>query len=268
MATLRSLERARGYQHFRTPDISEFDHSLLQSLDEDDHPQYFNEARGDARYYTQALLNAGQLDTRYYTETEVDTLLSNKSDVGHTHAAADVVSGTFTNARISQSSVTQHQAALTITESQISDLQAYLLPADVLGLDTLVDPNDDRILFWDDSAGTLTWLDIGTGLTLSGTTLTADAGAGGSTTLTGLDDTNISGTQATGSVLYWNSTDWADTGLLLLDPAGGKVSHLASGIEPAADFNDHRLLHPFCSGHVSRYVHRLSGRRLNQSWRV
>ena len=40
----------------------------------------------------------------------------------HTHAAADVTVGTFADARISQSSVTQHQAALTITESQISDL--------------------------------------------------------------------------------------------------------------------------------------------------
>jgi len=40
---------------------------------------------------------------------------------------ARVQTGTFADARISQSSVTQHQAALSITESQISDLQAYLL---------------------------------------------------------------------------------------------------------------------------------------------
>ncbi|GIW59747.1 MAG: hypothetical protein KatS3mg087_0813 [Patescibacteria group bacterium] len=37
---------------------------------------------------------------------------------------------------------------------------------------SLTDPNADRILFWDDSAGTSEWLTIGTGLTLSGTTLT------------------------------------------------------------------------------------------------
>jgi hypothetical protein len=36
---------------------------------------------------------------------------------------------------------------------------------------SLSDPNDDRILFWDDSAGTVAWLDIGTGLSLSGTTI-------------------------------------------------------------------------------------------------
>jgi hypothetical protein len=39
---------------------------------------------------------------------------------------ADIQSGTFADARIAQSNVTQHQAALSITESQISDLQAYL----------------------------------------------------------------------------------------------------------------------------------------------
>lgn len=40
----------------------------------------------------------------------------------HTHAASDVTSGTFADARIAQTNVTQHEAALTITESQISDL--------------------------------------------------------------------------------------------------------------------------------------------------
>ena len=37
-----------------------------------------------------------------------------------------ITTGTFANARISEGSVTQHQAALSITESQISDLDAYL----------------------------------------------------------------------------------------------------------------------------------------------
>lgn len=43
-----------------------------------------------------------------------------------TGAASDVTSGTFANVRISQASVTQHQAALSLTESQISDLGTYL----------------------------------------------------------------------------------------------------------------------------------------------
>ena len=40
-----------------------------------------------------------------------------------------------------------------------------------LGLQSLTDPNDDRIFFWDDSAGASKWLDIGSGLSISGTTL-------------------------------------------------------------------------------------------------
>lgn len=38
---------------------------------------------------------------------------------------------------------------------------------------SLSDPNADRIMFWDDSAGQVTWLQAGTGLTISGTTLTS-----------------------------------------------------------------------------------------------
>ena len=36
-----------------------------------------------------------------------------------------------------------------------------------------VDPNDDRIAFWDDSANSFAWLDIGSNLSISGTTLGA-----------------------------------------------------------------------------------------------
>lgn len=39
-------------------------------------------------------------DTRYYTESEVDTSLSGKANTSHTHAAADVTSGTLDIARV------------------------------------------------------------------------------------------------------------------------------------------------------------------------
>ena len=39
------------------------------------------------------------------------------------------------------------------------------------GLDSLTDPNADRVLFWDDSAGALKWLTLGTGLTITDTTI-------------------------------------------------------------------------------------------------
>jgi len=44
----------------------------------------------------------------------------------HNHAATEITSGVFANGRISEASVTQHEGALSITESQISDLGAYL----------------------------------------------------------------------------------------------------------------------------------------------
>lgn len=44
------------------------------------------------------------------------------SSVGaHSHAASDITSGTFADARVAESNVTQHQAALSIAETQIPD---------------------------------------------------------------------------------------------------------------------------------------------------
>jgi len=39
------------------------------------------------------------------------------------------------------------------------------------GLNSLADPDADRVLFWDDSAGALQWLTLGTGLTITDTTI-------------------------------------------------------------------------------------------------
>jgi hypothetical protein len=50
---------------------------------------------------------------------------SNQS-IARALTASDIQSGTFADARIAESNVTQHEAALSITESQISDLQSYL----------------------------------------------------------------------------------------------------------------------------------------------
>ncbi len=66
------------------------DHGALTGLGDDDHSQYHNDTRGDARYYTKTQLDAGQLDTRYFTESEVTTALSGKADTSHTHSIANV----------------------------------------------------------------------------------------------------------------------------------------------------------------------------------
>jgi len=56
----------------RTSAVGGLQHSNLGGLGNDDHTQYHNDTRGDARYYTKTLLDGGQLDNRYYTETELN----------------------------------------------------------------------------------------------------------------------------------------------------------------------------------------------------
>jgi len=46
-----------------------------------------------------------------------------------------------------------------------------------LGIEDLADPNDDRILFWDDNTSATGWLDPGTGLTITGASMTVNMGA-------------------------------------------------------------------------------------------
>jgi len=88
--------------------------------------------------------------------SNIQTQLNGKQASGsyaaasHTHAASDVTSGTFANARISEGSVTQHQAALSVSESQISDLGSYA--TNLSGLSdvdaTVGSPSDGDILVY------------------------------------------------------------------------------------------------------------------------
>ena len=90
-------------------------------------------------------------------QTDLQTELDAKADASHTHAASDIISGAFADARISESSVTQHESALTITESQISDLGSYLTDItgeslDDLGNVTITSIASGEILKWNGSA--------------------------------------------------------------------------------------------------------------------
>jgi len=66
---------------------------------------------------------------------------------------------------------------------------------------SLTDPGADRIGFWDDSAGEFTWLTVGANLSITGTTLNATGGGGG--TDIDIGSTVITG-GSTGQVLYDN----------------------------------------------------------------
>jgi hypothetical protein len=58
--------------------------------------------------------------------TNLQTSLDGKAASAHNHAAGDINSGTFFDTRIAQSNVTQHQAALTIAQSQVTNLTTDL----------------------------------------------------------------------------------------------------------------------------------------------
>jgi hypothetical protein len=84
---IRSTDIGGNYVDFRgtqpyTPAYNTANsHSLLSNLSNDDHPQYLTEARGDARYYTQAQVDSlvGALADFYYEVFTLDaTDIANK----------------------------------------------------------------------------------------------------------------------------------------------------------------------------------------------
>lgn len=105
----------------------------------------------------------------------------------------DSLSGFVANEHINHTSVTLTAGAGLTGGGDISANRSFAVGAgtgiavnadDValshLGLESLTDPNADRVLFWDDTAGVLTWLTMGTNLTITGTTLDAASGGGDS----------------------------------------------------------------------------------------
>jgi hypothetical protein len=86
----------------------------------------------------------------------------------------------------------------------------------------LSDPNADRLLFWDESAGAVDWLTLGTNLSITGTTLNA-SGGGGSGDVVG-PASSVSG----------NLARFADTTGKLLSDSG--VAYSEGTFTPAPTF--------------------------------
>lgn len=128
---------------------------------------------------------------------QVDSIVAGSNiDVDATDPANPIVSvETLTLADISD--ITASVTEVNYTDGVTSAIQTQLdgkqpLDSDLTTIAGLVDPNADRILFWDDSAGAYAHLTAGTGLTITGTTITA---AGG-----GITWTEVAGTSQSASV--------------------------------------------------------------------
>lgn len=78
----------------------------------------------------------GTGDLVLHTAPTVSGLLTAGSFAGDIDAA-DLASGVLADARVQESNVTQHEAALTVTESQVSDLGTYLESGDTAALLTV-----------------------------------------------------------------------------------------------------------------------------------
>lgn len=123
--------------------------------------------------------------TFYETDTQLIFIYdgSNWEEVGysasgHEHSADDITSGTFDDDRIAESNVTQHQAALSITESQISDLGDYLEGISGESIGDLSDvnessPSSGHFLRYDGSAYVNTSLSSGDIPSLSASKITS-----------------------------------------------------------------------------------------------
>lgn len=99
----------------------------------------------------------------------------------------------------------------------------------------LTDPGGDRILFWDDSAGAVTWLTAGSGLTITDTTITASAS---STPRRSLNPTLVLSNITTSGTAPTNST--ANNGIQCSVNSNGasSVGNINHGDSQNLDFYD------------------------------
>ena len=223
-----------------TPASGVTDHGLLSGLSDDDHIQYHNDTRGDARYSQlgHQHVEADITDLgAYVTQTDTDLLYSalghthTESDItdlgsyavtGHTHVEADI---TDLGSYLDQTAADLLYSALghTHTESDITDLGGYAVTghthteSDITDLGTYLTEAAADLLYAD-IAHTHSAPDHGAlgGLTDDDHTQYAllAGRAGGQTVYGGV---------ASGDDLYLYSTSHATKGDIVLANGGGRV---------------------------------------------
>ena len=216
------------------------DHGALTGLADDDHTQYHNNTRGDARYYTKTLLDAGQLDTRYFTESEVTagfqplaTVLTNTTAAFTTAQEtklSGIAAGAEVNVNADWSSVAgdsqilnkpstftpsahTHVAAdvtdfSTAADARITAATGVSVQAYDADLTSLAAASATDSLYYRSAANTWSPVTIGANITFSGGTLSAASGGGNSVTTVvsfGASFTDSASTVVTGQ-------SWVTTG--------------------------------------------------------
>ena len=186
----------------------------------------------------------GADDLRAQMDHLADSALFPEDSVpSHIHAASDLTSGTLADARVAESNVTQHQAALMVTESQISDLGSYITgytvtESDVTAHEAALTITESQISDLGNYQVELSegaFID-GDKTKLDGIETGATSNPGAITGITGeplgdLSDVSIS-SPSNGQVLKYNGSVWVNG----TDEGGGSGFVDTSGTPVALDF--------------------------------
>jgi len=116
-------------------------HGELTGLDADDHTQYHNDARGDARYYTQSQVDSDIATTSGTLQTQIT---SNASDIADNTTLIGTTSGTL------QSQITTNAGDISTNTGDISDNTA-LIGTTSGTLQTQIDAKPDTFLELEDT---------------------------------------------------------------------------------------------------------------------
>jgi len=107
--------------------------------------------------------SSGDHDSRYYTESEVDTALSGKADTSHNHSGSDITSGTVAEARIDSALMRDSEHAADAHTMTIDGRDVSVDGAKLDGIESGAEVNDLSVVASGDNESITTYKSI-TGL--------------------------------------------------------------------------------------------------------